>query len=132
MAHPARTVGLLALALAATALCLALPAWLRFGPVGLEGLAYCGLACFIPGVLLTAVSGRFAGSNRAMALMLVGTGLRVGFVLVMGLLVVNARPALNSTEFLLGLAIFYFVALAVETRQLLVDVSSQPRQPAKT
>jgi hypothetical protein len=128
MTHPARTVGILAAALAATALCLALPAWLRFGPLGLEALAYCGVACFVPGVLLAIVSGRFTGVNRAMSLMLAGTGLRIAFVLGMGLLVIQQRPALKSTEFLLGLSLFYFVALGVETWQLMADVGSKRNQ----
>lgn len=128
MTHPARTVGILAVALAVTALCLALPAWLRFGPLGLEALAYCGVACFVPGVLLALVSGRLVGANRAVSLVLAGTGLRVLFVLGMGLLVIQQRPALKSAEFLLGLSLFYFVALGVETWQLLAEVGENAEQ----
>jgi hypothetical protein len=85
------------------------------------------VACFVPGVLLALVSGRFTGTNRAMSLMLAGTGLRIAFVLGMGLLVIQQRPALKSTEFLLGLSLFYFVALAVETWQLLAETQGTAR-----
>lgn len=127
MNRPAQFIGTLATALAVVALVLALPAWLWFGAMGLEGVVYSTLATFIPGVLLALLANRFTGPQRAMQLMLVSTGLRVGFVLLMAFAVVRSRPELNGTEFYLGLAVFYFVAMAVETRYLMTCTAQERR-----
>lgn len=124
MTEPVRSVGTLALALGATALCLALPAWLRFGPLGIEAVVLGFLACLIPGVLLAVLSRWIGGRQRSVTLMLIGTGLRVGFVLAVAMLMIRYRPALEGAEFLLGIAAFYLVALTVETQQLLKTVKS--------
>lgn len=130
MQRPAQLIGTLAVALGATALLLALPAWLRFGAMGLEGLLYAALASFVPGVLLALAASWFTGPQKILQLVLASTALRVGFVLLVGLAVVQSRPALKSTEFFLGLGVFYLIALAVETRQLLAELtSSSSRQP---
>ena len=130
MQRPAQFIGMLAAALGLAAVVLALPAWNRYGVAGLEGLAGAVLATFLPGVILAAAAGQFTGSNRSLQLLLLGTGLRVGLVLMVGLVIVQYRPDLKSAEFFLGLSVLYFVALAVETRQLLAESAPRsPRQP---
>lgn len=131
MSQPLQSISRLAAALGLAALVLALPAWLRFGPVGLEGIAIACLACLVPGVLLVLVSGWFRGSQRVLQMLLVGTGLRISFVLLTALLLMQTRPALDSTEFLLGLSVFYFVALAVETRQLFAEAVADSGRRSK-
>jgi hypothetical protein len=125
MGRRMQNIGRLAAALGLTAVCVAPWAVWRFGLVGLEGVWYAAAACFLPGVILAAVSGRFRGSQRVLQLLLVGTALRISVVLATGLLVLAVRPALSSTEFLLALAAFYCVALAVETRQLIAEAASE-------
>lgn len=138
MRRPVRLIGRLAAALGLAAACLAPVAWLQFGAVGLEGVGYAALACFVPGVVLASIAGQFTGSQRAMQLLLLGTLLRVGIVLLVSLVLVEFRPVLRSTEFFVGLAVFYFVALAVETRELLAELGSanarvpQPNRQAQT
>lgn len=128
MGRRMQNLGRLAAALGLTAVCIApLAAW-RFGLLGLEGVLYAAGACFLPGVILAAVSDRFRGSQRVLHMLLVGTALRISVVLATGLLVLAVRPALSSPEFLLALAAFYCVALAVETRQLAGDAG--PHRPA--
>lgn len=130
VSRPAQQIGTLAGALGLAALCLSVPAWLRFGPLGLEALVGATLACLVPGIVLAVVSPRFTGNNRPLNLLLLGTGLRVGYVLLTGLALIHYRPALKTTEFLLGLALLYLVALAVETRQLLSELGPPAtRQP---
>jgi hypothetical protein len=124
MHRPAQFLGTLAAALGVAVLVLALPTWNRFGTAGLEGLAAASLATFLPGLVLVLAAGQFTGTNRPLQLLLLATGLRVGLVLLAGLLIVQYRPSLHSTEFFLGLSAFYFIALAVETRQLMADAAS--------
>jgi hypothetical protein len=119
MQRPAQFIGILAAALALAAVVLALPAWRRFGAVGLEGLGYVALASFLPGLILAAAAGQLTGKQRALQLLLLGTGLRIGVVLLAGILIVEWQPALKSTEFFLALGLMYLIALAVETRQLI-------------
>ncbi len=99
---------------------LAIPAWGRHGALGLAALAVMAAACFAPGVLLGLFEKRFRGSNAAFQILLMGTALRVGFVLAVSFLLLDAWPELRSTEFFLALSVFYLVALSLETRQLLV------------
>lgn len=131
MGRRTQNIGRLAAALGLTAVCVAPWAVWRFGLLGLEGVLYAAAACFLPGVILEAVSGRFRGSQRVLQMLLVGTTLRISVVLATGLLVLAVRPALSPTEFLLALAAFYCVALAVETRQLAADAGPQ-RSAAST
>jgi hypothetical protein len=133
MGRPAQFLGTLAAALGLVAACLAPLASRRFGGDGLAAVGLIAIACFVPGVVLAMVAGRVTGSQRSLFLLLVGTGLRVGLVLAAALVVVQLRPALKSTEFYLGLAVLYCVALAIETRQLLAEVGpSSSRQPQST
>jgi hypothetical protein len=129
MAFAASHLRTLAAALLLAGLCMAAPAWLRFGAAGLEGIVAGLVGCFLPAAVLAAIESRFSGRTRELALVVVGMFLRTAFVLAAGLAVIQLRPALKSSEFFLGLAVFYFVALAVETRQLLheCDASSRPQ-----
>lgn len=128
MGHRMQSIGRLAAALGLTAFCLAPLAVWRYGLVGLEGVCYAAAACFLPGVILAAISNRFRGSQRVLQWLLAGTALRISVVLATGLLVLAVRPALSSVDFLLALAAFYCVALAVETRQLIAEAA--PGRPA--
>lgn len=130
MQRPAQFIGTLAAALIVAVLVLALPAWNRFGGLGLEGLAYAAVASFVPGLILVLAAGQLTGTQRPLQLLLLATGLRVGIVLLSGLFILEFRPALKSTEFFLGLGLMYLIALAVETRQLLAELAPRsPRQP---
>jgi hypothetical protein len=125
--RPARFLGTLAAALGLAAACLAPLAFMRLGVEGLQAVLLSAVACFIPGVVLTAVGGKVTGSQRSLFLLLIGAGLRVGMVLTAALLLVEWRPALKSIEFFLGLAVLYGAALVVETRALL-EVAAAPRR----
>lgn len=113
--------------------CLAPVAWLRFGPLGIEGLVYTAVSCYLPGLALAWLAPRVTGSQRAMALLLLGTPLRGAIVILAALAVLAWRPELRSVEYFLALAILYCIALAVETRQLLSEVGlTPPRQVPST
>ena len=131
MGRPAQFIGKLAAALGLTALLLALPAWQAFGSLGLIAVGGAVIACFLPGVLLALAGRHFRGANRPLQMLLTGTGLRVGIVLIAGFLLVSLRPELKTNEFFLGLAVVYMVALVVETRELMAEVGPTPssRQP---
>ena len=99
-----------------------------FGAVGLkavEGVCYSVLLCLVPG-WLTIYSGVLLKRPELSAyIVLVGTGLRVVFVLL-GLFVVGAlRPDLGFREFTVWLVISYLVALALETWIVLLPASSE-------
>ncbi len=99
-----------------------------FGLVGLravEGVSYSVLLCLVPG-WLTIYSGVLLKRTELSAyIVLVGTGLRVVFVLL-GLFVVGAlRQDLGFREFTVWLIVSYLVALALETWIVLLPASSE-------
>ncbi len=124
MGRPAHFLGILAAALGLAAACLAPIAWLRFGASGLEALGWITAACLLPGVVLAVAARWVTGSQQPLVLLMLGTALRVGMVLLVSLMVIQLRPDLKTKEFFVGLAVLYCVALAVETRQLLQCAAS--------
>jgi len=91
--------------------------------LGLQGVAWGAGACLIPGLLLILISSRVTGRDRSLKLLLYGTALRMGFVLLTAFVAVNVQPALQVNAFYLSLALFYVVALFVETRVLVAEVA---------
>jgi len=94
---------------------LAGPAYWLAGKLGLEGLTYSALLCWLPGcVLFFAVPFFEFAKNKAFAF-LVGSGLRMFVVLVATLLLREVRADLGLKQFLSWLVVFYSVTLLVET-----------------
>lgn len=107
--------GWLTASVGAVWLVLAGPVALWLGPVGLEGLSYAALLCLVPGWLVFWVTCRYRVPSIHAAVVLLGTGFRLAFVLLGLLAVRSVRPQLGFQEFQLWLIVFYLAALAVET-----------------
>jgi hypothetical protein len=121
-----RSAGVLTAVTAGMWLALAGPTVAVAGPDALEGLTYAALLCLVPGWLVYALAVGPAAphSNRHVFAVLAGTLVRL-FVVLGGVLVIRAaRPQIGLREFLGYLAIFYVVALIVETRTLLRQISA--------
>lgn len=87
--------------------------WLGFP--GVEGVVYSVVLCLVPGWLTIFVAKRVRNPEVAAYVVLLGTGLRVAFVLA-GLFAVRAlRPELGFREFEIWLIVGYLVALGLET-----------------
>jgi hypothetical protein len=108
--------------------CGGLAAAVAFGSVGLpgvEGVAYSVLLCLIPGWLTIYVSDFLRQSDLIEYVVLVGTSLRILFVLL-GLFVVGElRPDLGFREFVVWLLASYLVSLALETWLVLTPASAE-------
>ena len=106
--------------------CLATAA--AFGWVGLKGVeggVYSVLLCLIPGWLTIYASDLMRHRDLAAYVVLVGTALRMLFVL-MGLFVVGSlRHDLGFREFTVWLIASYLVALTLETWVALMPSSSE-------
>ena len=94
------------------------PALLWAGPAALEGLIWAAALCLVPGWLVIFVVSKAEARRRDVLGMLLGTGLRLVAVSIGAIAVALWRPNLRVKEFFLWLAVFYVVALAVETRLL--------------
>lgn len=89
------------------------------GLKGVEGVGYSVLLCLVPGWLTIYASDLLRRSNLTSYAVLIGTGLRVVFVLL-GMFVINAlRSDLGFREFTVWLISGYLVALALETWMVL-------------
>lgn len=88
--------------------------WLR-GGLALEGLAYAGLFCLIPGWVVVYVTSRYPDAGSQGGMVLLGTGLRMAFVLVGMVMLQSQRPDLGRYEFQLWLIFFYLAFLVIET-----------------
>ena len=88
--------------------------WLR-GTLGLEGLTYAGLLCLVPGWLVVYVATRYPDAGSQGNAVLLGTGLRMAFVLIGMLVIRDLRPDLGHYEFQLWLILYYLAFLFVET-----------------
>lgn len=94
-------------------------AYLWVGATGIEGVLYSILLCLIPGWLTIYSSALLKQTQLAVYTVLVGTGLRMTFVLL-GLLGIGAiRPDLGFREFVVWLIPSYLAALAIETSVLI-------------
>lgn len=122
MGRVASQFGILLAVVVLVAAVLAVPAWQRYGSLGLEGIAWAAGACLFPGLLVILCSSRVTGSDRSLKLLLWGTALRIGVVSLVGWIALQVRPELDIKPFYLVLAGFYCVALSVETRLLLADI----------
>ena len=94
---------------------LAGPAYWVAGKLGLEGLAYSALLCWLPGCLLFFAVPLFQFANNKAFAFLAGSGLRMFVVLVATLVLKEVRADLGLKEFLSWLVVFYFVTLLAET-----------------
>lgn len=112
---PLRRCGVLTACAAALWVALVGPAFWLAGNLGLEGLTYAALLCWLPGCLLfLAIPFLKFAKNKAYAF-LAGSGLRMAVVLVATLVLQEFRADLGLKEFLGWLIAFYSVTLLVET-----------------
>lgn len=112
---PLRRCGVLTACSAALWVVLAGPAYGLAGVLGLEGLTYAALMCWLPGCALFFVIPFFDfAQNKAFAF-LAGSGLRMFVVLVATVLLQEFRADLGLRQFLGWLVAFYSVTLLVET-----------------
>lgn len=112
---PLRRCGVLTASAAALWVVLAGPAFWLAGTLGLEGLTYAALLCWLPGCLLFFAVPFFEFSKNKAYAFLAGSGLRMFVVLVATLVLQEFRADLGLKEFLGWLIAFYSVTLLVET-----------------
>lgn len=112
---PLRRCGVLTACSAALWVVLAGPAFGVAGKLGLEGLTYSALMCWLPGCLLFYVIQFFEFTKNKAFAFLAGSGLRMFVVLVATLVLQEFRADLGLKEFLSWLVAFYSVTLLVET-----------------
>ena len=112
---------------------LAGPAYGLAGTLGLEGLTYSALMCWLPGCFLFFAIPYFEFAKNKAYAFLAGSGLRMFVVLVATLLLHEVRADLGLKEFLSWLVMFYSVTLLVETLLIVrspdASASSIPSQP---
>ena len=95
------------------------------GSKGVEGVAYSVLLCLIPGWLTIYAGDLMRHRDLASYVVLVGTALRMLFVLL-GIFAVGAlRQDLGFREFTVWLIISYLVALALETWMVVAPSKSE-------
>lgn len=112
---PLRRCGVLTASTAALWAVLAGPAFWLAGTLGLEGLTYAALLCWLPGCLLFFAVPFFELSKNKAYAFLAGSGLRMAVVLVATLVLQEIRADLGLKEFLGWLIAFYSATLLVET-----------------
>jgi hypothetical protein len=108
----------LALALGGLWLLSLVPARYFFGGAGIEASAVSALCCLFAGWLTFWLAARLTQPRRQAFGVLFGTVIRGGFA-VIAVLVMQYALGLRYENYLVWLAIFYFAALAFETRLLL-------------
>lgn len=106
-------------------LLLAGPAYWMRGVLGLEGLSYAGMLCLVPGWLVVYVTTRYPEADSQAKMVLLGTGLRMAFVLIGMVMLKNLRPDLGHYEFQLWLILYYLAFLFVETLLVVKSTNSQ-------
>ena len=112
---PLRRCGVFTTCAAALWVILAGPAYWLAGGLGLEGLSYSALLCWVPGCLLFFAIPFFEFANNKAFAFLAGSGLRMFVVLVATLVLKEVRADLGLKEFLSWLVVFYSVTLLAET-----------------
>lgn len=112
---PLRRCGVLTACAAALWAVLAVPAYWLAGVLGLEGLTYAALMCWLPGCLLFFAIPFFEFAKNKAYAFLAGSGLRMFVVLMAVLVMQEFRADLGLKEFLGWLVAFYSVTLLVET-----------------
>jgi hypothetical protein len=102
-----------------------LPVAYAVGSVGgLEGVAYSLVLCLIPGLLTIWGAEFLRHPDLSAYVVLLGTSVRLVFVLAGVFVVSAARPLLGFWQFTVWLIPCYLVALALETAVVLLSVSS--------
>ena len=112
---PLRRCGVLTACAAALWVVLAGPAYGLAGMLGLEGLTYSALLCWLPGCLLFIAIPYFGFAKNNAFAFLASSGLRMFVVLVATVILQEVRADLGLNEFLSWLVAFYSVTLLVET-----------------
>lgn len=118
------TCGLLSAIAGVVWLACAGPAYWLAGTLGLEGLSYAALLCLAPGWLVFWLASRYGAANSQSIVVLLGTGLRLVFVLVGVLTIRSVRPELQFREFLVWVVVYYLSMLLAETLLLTRPSSS--------
>ncbi|MBD3672049.1 MAG: hypothetical protein HUJ26_00870 [Planctomycetaceae bacterium] len=108
------------------------PAFALAGREGLEGAAYASILCLLPGWLVVHVTSRYPDAGSQAVALLLGTGLRMAFVLVGAVVLTDLRPGWGIREFYLWLLIDYFVFLALETAMVVPSESDSVNSPHPT
>lgn len=85
------------------------------GWAGLEAALWATGLCLLPGLLVLGLEPWFDSPRGQVAVMVVGTLLRVGVAAGGAVMLVQWRPDLPRTVFLVGLLVLYLVSLAGET-----------------
>jgi hypothetical protein len=94
------------------------PAFRLFGVAGMEAASISAVACLVPGcVVFWLLEGLSPGDAQIRAV-LAGTGLRVAFGLAAAV-IMDELAGLAATNYVVWLAVFYLVSLAVETHLIL-------------
>jgi hypothetical protein len=117
----------LAVALAATWLFLAAPAWVVGGANAVLALSLAAWLCFVPHLMILAFGFVFQSRDRSLSGLLAGMATRLVVVLAGAAMICWYRTDLRGAMFLVWLAPCYFVALAVETRILVARAGGMPR-----
>jgi len=124
---PGRKIGLLTLVAALMWGAQAYFAYTFAGSDGLEGSAYAAFICLLPGWLVVYVTSRYPDAGSQASAVLLGTGLRMAFVLVGAVVLVKTKPGWGLQEFYVWLLIDYLVFLGLET-VMLVPTESESYQ----
>ncbi len=103
---------------------LAGPAYWSRGVIALEGLTYATLLCLAPGWVVVYVTARYPECGSQATAVLMGTGLRMAFVLVGMVMLQNMRPEFGHYEFQLWLILSYMAFLFLETLMLVKQTDS--------
>lgn len=131
---PLRRCGVLTAGTAALWAVLAGPAFWLAGTLGLEGLTYAAVLCWLPGCLLLFAIPFFEFAKNKAYAFLAGSGLRMLVVLVATMVLHEVRADLGLRPFLSWLVVFYSVTLLVETLLIVkspeANTTSLPSQPA--
>lgn len=99
------------------------PAWALAGLEGIEGAACATFLCLLPGWLVVYITSRYPNAGSPGMALLLGTGLRMVFVLAGTIVLMDARPGWGIREFYAWLLFDYFAFLAIETA-MVVPVDS--------
>lgn len=113
-----RKIAVLSAAAVGLWLVLSGPAYWLGGTAGLEGLTYAALLCLVPGWLVVYVTSRYPEAGTQATAVLLGTGLRMAFVLIGTIMLQGSRPDLGFREFVVWLICFYLAFLGLETAML--------------
>jgi hypothetical protein len=108
------------------------PARLLWGDEAVFFSAAAGLLCLVPTAATLVWSHRalHGGSpNQQLAAILGGTGVRMAFVIGLGLILFHGVPELHHPGFLVWVVVFYLWTLALEMSVLLTRLPARGRSP---